>query len=326
MKLKVIAFNHLTLYFIGLIFIGLLLWQIDLVVPLVVNATPSQINTYSDCPPQSETIQVWLDENNSPTGLELVRTIPFDSGTQIYTEYFPEDNSWREVEYDNYLRGVLAGEVGIAGYYDDDLLKVMAILARTKAYHLCGVWPHLPLGTHGIWGQVTQEYRPTKISTFTIAEQARYQQAVDFSNAPYITYNDDTFDVQYRDRGDEWTSDVGLPHKRIYDPPGQYFSDPPDPPLPWTGLMQENANIWAEGRGPDNALFPPWDYRRILAHYYTNVEFEGLTYTPPHTYRFNILEFGNMDDRNDGNPCDSNTLTTLPFPSSTVSSTKPFLA
>ncbi|RME58342.1 hypothetical protein D6779_06620, partial [Candidatus Parcubacteria bacterium] len=75
-------------------------------------AISTEINSYSACPPQSGDINVWFDEDNSPTGEAIVRTIPFDIGTRSYHEWIPNEQVWRWVTYDNYLRGVLAAEVG----------------------------------------------------------------------------------------------------------------------------------------------------------------------------------------------------------------------
>ncbi len=253
-------------------------------------ATPYFINTYNDCPPRSDTIQVWLDGGNSPTGFPIVRTIPFDLDTILY--YEQDINQW--VEYDNYLRGVLGGEVGIENFFDENVLRAQAILARTKAYDQCGTKSNLPHGTHGIWGQGTQEYRYRHVLDFNNPQI--YQDAVDFGNDPYLTYNGDTFDVQYRDRGDERNDYRDTIHTDIYDPPGQYYND--TVPGNTTGFLQYNANVWAKGQGPDNALFPPWDYCRLLAHFYTGIHLDCLNTTlpTPDTYRFNVLEFAGMDD------------------------------
>ena len=71
-------------------------------------AKPNYINSWSECPPQSDIIWVKLDEFHSPTGAENVVQIPFGSGTVQIGNY----------EYDNYIRGVLAGEVSTANEPD----------------------------------------------------------------------------------------------------------------------------------------------------------------------------------------------------------------
>lgn len=261
-------------------------------------AIPTKINSYSACPPQSNDINVWLDEDNSPTGEAIVRTIPFDSGTRGYSEWIPSEGAWRWVEYDNYLRGVLAAEVG-GPEWNTETLRAKAILARTVVYHRCGNNAYgsgyFEQGQRGVPGQVMQEYRYNKISTFTTAEQTRYQQAVDFGNDPYITYGGNTFDVQYRDKSKEWTNGTAPPHQGIYDPAGLSHSSEQSK----TGFMQINADHWADGMRPSNIAMPPYDARRLLAHYYTAIGFVGLNPAPPNDndYRFNVLEFAGMDDR-----------------------------
>ncbi|RMG39145.1 MAG: hypothetical protein D6732_04440 [Methanobacteriota archaeon] len=300
---------------LGLIFLLLaILWLYSTKIDTF--ARTLNINNYSECPPQSDKIWVQISAAYSPTGTEIVRQIPFDSGTQWYQEWIPNlqtpdpnDGEWRWIEYDNYLRGVLGGEVGIEGYFDEDALRAMAILARTKAYERCGAF--IVNNHRGILGQSVQEYRYHQVLDFNNPQI--YQNAVDYGNNPYITYNNDTFDVQYRDKGGKWTEEMGGPHIKIYDPPGErYYQNPTNPPIPWTGLMQENANIWAKGVGSDGYKFPPWDVPRLLAHSYGSIEFVGLNPTPPNDYRFNILRFGGMDDQAN-NPLILRTGETYPF-------------
>jgi len=251
-------------------------------------AYPLKINSHTTCPPQSTSINVWLEADNSPTNDARVFNIPFDTSTKTITV------DGQSYTFDNYLRGVLAGEVGIAHYFDNEVLKSMAILARTKAYDLCGTWTNLPVGTHGIWGQGAQHYTATHIFNFDAAEQTRYQNAVDYGTNPYLTHNNDTFDVQYRDRGYLWTGAYDDIHQRIFDPPGAFYRDGTldDLDLVRTGFMQYNGNMWAQGRMEDDTLLPPYDLRRLLGHYYTGIGFEGLPIDPLDEWRFNILKLG----------------------------------
>jgi len=141
-------------------FISIFVLVIYLLIENLAYAEPDKINTWLECPPQSNTIWVKLDAQHSPTGAENVIEIPFDTSTAQIDGY----------EYDNYIRGVLAGEVSTANEPDgtviefgDETLEAMAIAVRTKAYHLCGnaaynnvFYDSSGVKRHGIRGQVIQ--------------------------------------------------------------------------------------------------------------------------------------------------------------------------
>jgi len=170
------------------------------------NAKRDTINTWSECPPQSDTIWVQLSPDHSPTGDWNVVEIPFDSGTITIGNY----------EYDNYIRGVLAGEVSATSIpeqvvFDSETLKAMAVAIRTKVYELCGDANYFnefldnnDITRHGVRGQEMQDYQYRKaLVEYTSAERQRYQDAIDETDGEYLTYNGDTFDIfypQYRRR------------------------------------------------------------------------------------------------------------------------------
>lgn len=253
-------------------------------------AAPLAQNPYNECPPNSNNIWVQLDDNNFG-GQVATLSIPFDTGQVTINNNV----------YVNYLLGVLISEVGPTIDFnpvDDEVLKAMAIAARTVAFKNCGAFEFN--GHRGIDDVDKQVYDPRNRETWlnspTLgqAELDRYQQAIDDTTGMYLTYSDSVFDAQYRDKTDIWTDDydengdqIYAPHQGIYDPAGEFHSTPS---VIKPGLMQVNSNHWATGDNHGETL-PHWNYRQILAHYYTKVHLQDTNsnrLTPE--YRWNPLE------------------------------------
>lgn len=75
--------------------------------------------------------------------------------------------------------------------------------------------------------------------------------------------------------------------KSIYDPisAGELPSNNPQ------GMGQYGSKRWAWGLNEAGQAYPKWDYRRILVHYYTGIEFVGATNpNPPEGFRANMLK------------------------------------
>lgn len=288
----------------------LLISNSDMLAATRIMAAPLAQNPYSECPPNSNNIWVQLDDNNF-NGQSATLSIPFDTGQVTIGSNI----------YINYLLGVLISEVAPTTDFDpvdDETLKAMAIAARTVAYKNCGLFTYA--GHRGIDDNDKQVYDPTKRDLWLNdpslgqAELDRYQQAIDDTAGMYLTYNGAVFDAQYRDKSDNTTDDfdednngIFAPHKGIYDYPSGKFH--PTPSVIKPGLMQVNSNHWATGENHSENL-TPWNYRQILAHYYTGIHLRdgsGNILTPE--YRWN--------------PLDVNWSTTPPlFPSFTPSSIK----
>ncbi|MBE7471863.1 MAG: hypothetical protein HS114_22215 [Anaerolineales bacterium] len=70
--------------------------------------------------------------------------------------------------------------------------------------------------------------------------------------------------------------------------------DPVSSGSPKPGMGQEGSRRWAWGKDGSvqnpGSDFPKWDYRRILGHYYSEVDFVGITPDPPNDNRGNIVE------------------------------------
>ncbi len=258
-------------------------------------AAPLAQNPYNECPPNSNNIWVQLDDNNFG-GQVATLSIPFDTGQVTINNNV----------YVNYLLGVLISEVGPTIDFDpvdDEALKAMAIAARTVALKNCGAFEFN--GHRGIDDIDKQVYDPRNRETWlnspTLgqAELDRYQQAIDETAGLYLTYNGSVFDAQYRDKSDDTTDDYDEagngtiePHKGIYDPAGKFHATPV---YSTPGLMQVNSNHWATGENHNETLLQ-WDYRGILAHYYTGIHIQNLSgsVTTP-DYRWNPLavDWGN---------------------------------
>ena len=89
--------------------------------------------------------------------------------------------------------------------------------------------------------------------------------------------------ANYKKETGWFTADGGLPWlKEVFDP---ISSGSPD-----VGMGQLGSKRWAQGFNDSGTAFPKWDYRRILAHYYSEVDFVGISPDPPNDYRINILE------------------------------------
>jgi hypothetical protein len=98
-------------------------------------------------------------------------------------------------------------------------------------------------------------------------------------------------DAQYRDDTGQWTNTGAYPWlKSIYDPISTGS--------PQTGMGQHGSKRWAWGESDSGQEFPKWDYRRILAHYYSEVVFVGITNPdPPEIYRSNMLQIEGIPDQ-----------------------------
>jgi peptidoglycan hydrolase-like amidase len=238
-----------------------------------------QYNPYNECPPNATAnnmIWVLISSNYSPTGQEIFKQIPFDTGTITYMELI--HGTPTQVEYDNYIRGVLVGELGNAeplpggNRWQPEMLKAMAVAIRTKAYVRCG-WIEYN-GIKGIQGEVTQEYRYTRVMpdvNINVSEETHqdFQDAVDATQSIHLQYQGQLFDLEYRNRTGIETGGDTPPHKGVYDPVGEPFES--DVNNRQTGLPQINANYWALGDS-QGTPFPRWNYLQILVHYYTGIE------------------------------------------------------
>ncbi len=105
-------------------------------------------------------------------------------------------------------------------------------------------------------------------------------------NAP-ILLGLKAINAQFRAETGTWTLAGSQPWlKTIYDPIS-IGANPSNSPM---GMGQEGSRRWAWGKNDQDTAFPQWDFRRILAHYYSDIQFTGISPTPPDNFRTNIAQ------------------------------------
>ncbi len=133
-------------------------------------------------------------------------------------------------------------------------------------------------------------FDPTEI----ISSNPNAEEAVDGTSGIILSHPNaspllgtNAIDAQYRD-------ETGVRTLQGYQDAGQTIPlswltpiyDPISTGFGQTGMGQEGTRRWAWGENDNGLRFPQWDYRRILAHYYSEVEFDGaITPNPPEALR-----------------------------------------
>ena len=187
------------------------------------------------------------------------------------------------VDFQSYLRVVLPEE-WVAGWQDADgtpeSLRAGAVSVRTFG------WYHVlhPQDPNYDLTDTTQTYIPDDPR----ANHPNTNQAITDTAGQYLTYNGEMLWARYDvEHGDPTEAYVG------YDPPLTSVADPIDAGETrighGNGVCQYGSRHWARGRSAGGVPFPRWDYWRILAHYYTAVEFEGFSELVPTYHRWNML-------------------------------------
>ncbi len=200
--------------------------------------------------------------------------------------------------------------------WDEDALKANAIASRTftispykadKYLHSDGQYYHC---THG-WAQEGFPIRRTEDFATLQAGYPNIFNAVDATEDVIMTHADATtqeiaegwptspknlrfgaIEASYKSETGGQT--LGIPDrawlKSVYDPVSSG--------IPQSGMGQHGSKRWAWGEGYDGKEYPKWDYRRILAHYYSEVVFVGITNPdPPEIYRSNMLQIEGIPDQ-----------------------------
>jgi hypothetical protein len=180
--------------------------------------------------------------------------------------------------------------------------KAGAVAVRTNAvsvYHTKEVNKGGTKYLCAVYGR--QNHRPNdSISGFPNAQQAvndtngailTHPDATDWENTQGRTIHTGAIDAQYRDDTGQYTNVGAYPWlKSIYDPISTG--------TPGTGMGQHGSRRWAWGESDSGQEFPKWDYRRILAHYYGEIVFVGITNPdPPEFYRGNMLQIEGIPDQ-----------------------------
>lgn len=271
---------------LALAFLLFLIWKMTPVVQAQ--------NPYPDCPPNTTIIWVDREQHADPVVGPHVVQINFEQGQS----WDPYESRWLT----NYLAGVLEGEIG--GSLETPLsawqamaAQAMAVAARTVAYDWCGAV--IINGHRGVNDYSRQHYWPGHAA----ARAGEYRSFVQNTSGQYLSYDGSVFDLQYRKYVGQQTynRDPNGPHKGVFDPVSSLNE------YSGTGMGAHSANHWAEGQhnavgcegGPSVGcdgtsigqweLNLQWDYKRILAHYYTAIEFQGFPAMVPTYHRWNML-------------------------------------
>lgn len=136
-----------------------------------------------------------------------------------------------------------------------------------------------------------QQFDPNKV----ISNFPNSVAAVDTTNGIMLTHPDaatilgtNAIDAQYRDDTGQYTAWGTYPWL-------QSVYDPISAGTPKEGMGQQGSKRWAWGLSESGEKFPKWDYRRILVHYYTGIDFAGLSPHPHEGFRNNMLKIEGVD-------------------------------
>jgi hypothetical protein len=178
-------------------------------------------------------------------------------------------------------------------------LKAGAVAIRTNAvsaYHTKEVNKGGTKYLCAIYGR--QNHKPNdSIDSFPNAQQAvigtngiilTHPDATDWENSHGRTIHTGAIDAQYRDDTGQYTAWGPYPWlESVYDPISAG--------TPKEGMGQHGSKRWAWGLSESGEKFPKWDYRRILVHYYTGIDFAGLSPHPHEGFRNNMLKIEGVD-------------------------------
>lgn len=189
--------------------------------------------------------------------------------------------------------------------WNENALKANAIAART--FTISSYKSDVYVHTNGqsyhctnAWEQEGFEERRTDDLNTLAAQYPRIFQAIQSTVGIVMTHPEaanreinveawpssmrfGAIEASYKRETGWFTAEGGRPWlKEVFDP---ISSGSPD-----VGMGQLGSKRWAQGSNDSGQAFPKWDYRRILAHYYSEVDFVGITPDPPNSNRGNIAE------------------------------------
>lgn len=178
------------------------------------------------------------------------------------------------------------------GEWDTEVLKAQATAARTFAISNCGMTVAGPNGSVPGIADTQQAYRPDVNANY---ESLRSFVSQGFHLAPLTNVNL-AIDAQYRAYNHDPNTFKTLntnpngPLKGIYDSVSAVNGHASDGSGAGPGFAQNSGDHWARGLS-HTTRFPKWDYTKILAHYYTNVQLiapNGIVIWG--SYRWNLLD------------------------------------
>ncbi|MFN8453760.1 MAG: SpoIID/LytB domain-containing protein [Anaerolineae bacterium] len=225
--------------------------------------------------------------------------IPLAVSDSIQIFYRPTSGSSCQgpISLGDFLKKTLAGEV-----YDNwpvEALRANAIAARSFTISPYKSTVHFSNGQYYYCTNAWEQYGFG--ANKDVSQYPNVVVAVDYTNGILMTHPDASarevsqgwpssmrfgaIEASYQSETGGWT--LGISNrpwlKSIYDP---ISSGSPGP-----GMGQYGSKRWGQGSNDSGQAYPKWDYRRILAHYYTGIEFVGITNPdPPEGFRANMLK------------------------------------
>ncbi|NJN97305.1 MAG: hypothetical protein HC875_26090 [Anaerolineales bacterium] len=195
-----------------------------------------------------------------------------------------------EIGTQGYLRNVVPNELDPG--HAASSVRAQAIAARTYAYRQI---LDTPGGILNNSATNFQTYIPYSYDTLSTSYKAVIDQAV--SGQVYLSLPGSTDPIAafFGQDNDLWTTGRSQSYlKSIYDPISR--AEGHDVGTSNGGMGQKAAGRWGAGRTGEypehgSQWTVRWDTaQQILAHYYTGINFIGLSPDPPDDYRFNILD------------------------------------
>ncbi len=254
------------------------------------------------------------------------QTVPNDTMTIFYRSIFPPDDPRTpeqscaadgSMSLGEFVKRVAVGEIGEAQQqgWDTDSIKAVVIAIRTFTISPYKSFKYSSGGNDyhctNAWEQ--QGFFLSDFETRPLAELATEYptifQMVDATEGIIMTHPDavasevflgwpthmrfGAIEAAYKRETGWFTAESNRAWlKEIFDPISSGS--------PQTGMGQLGAKRWAQGADDASKEYPKWDYRRILVHYYSEVEFVGVSPTPPNDFRSNIVEIQGLDLPNGG--------------------------
>ncbi len=205
------------------------------------------------------------------------------------TETYPHANNPVELAMKEYVRNVVPNE---AGSVNDpfEFLKAQAIVSRMYGHFQYTAATSNPPPDYINNSIEKQVYVPNSAHSNT-------DNAINQTEGMLLTYNSSIINALFSaDHGvnspnPDMTRAANTDYlKSVYDP----VIGGTDIAHGW-GMAQRGAINWATGLQDGNNYHPIWDFRRILAHYYTAIDFQNVS-NIRNDYRFNVIQISNFPD------------------------------
>lgn len=207
---------------------------------------------------EPSSIRVRMTRLEQPGGPVIIHTVNFQDYLKVV---LPNEWTANWQNSDGTPESLRAGAVAVRtfGWY-----RVNNPLSSSPSYHLT---------------DRSQDYDPND----PVSNHPNTNQAIADTAGVYLTYGGQVIRAEHRANTGNPTFDseddpvVGLPTldylRSVFEPVSNQSSL-------GAGLNTTGSRYWARGRDAGSKLYPPWNYWRILAHYYTRINFAGLNPYP----------------------------------------------